>query len=190
MGPIGLLCIRRTLADGRATGFAAGLGAATADALYGSLAAFGLTALATLLIESATPLRLAGGLFLLYLGLKTLFSRPADEAAAGDHRRGLAGAYVATLFLTLTNPMTVLAFTGIFAGLGAETLTLSGGPGPAVVMVAGVFTGSALWWLLLSGAVSMLRGRFTPVWLLWVNRLSGLLLLAFALTLLAGLLPG
>jgi LysE type translocator len=111
VGPIGVLCIRRTLADGRAAGFFSGLGAATADALYGAVAAFGLTAISSVLIGQATWLRLGGGLFLCYLGIKTFLARPAAEATPA-RATGLIGAYVSTLLLTLANPTTILSFVG------------------------------------------------------------------------------
>lgn len=182
VGPIGVLCIRRTLAQGRLTGLVSGLGAATADALYGLLAAFGLTVITDVLVAQTDVLRLVGGLFLLYLGVRTLLAAPADDAAQTRQARGgLLGAYGSTFALTLTNPMTVLAFLGIFAGLGAGAAQ---GYGSALVMVAGVFVGSALWWSLLSGGVSLLRGRFDAGWMRWVNRLSGVIILLFALDIL------
>src|SRR5690242_13032805 len=117
VGPIGVLCIRRTLADGRVVGFVSGLGAATADAFYGAVAGFGLTVISALLIEQRFWLRLIGGGFLLYLGVRTVLARPAERAASAGGK-GLAGAYGSTLFLTLTNPLTILSFAAIFAGLG------------------------------------------------------------------------
>jgi threonine/homoserine/homoserine lactone efflux protein len=183
VGPIGVLCIRRTLAHGRWTGVFSGMGAATADAVYGCIAAFGLTLVSDLLLSGADVLRLVGGVFLGYLGVRTLLARPAEEEAAVQEspRAGLAGAYASTFALTLTNPMTILAFVGIFAGLGADA---AGDYGGAVIMVLGVFAGSALWWLLLSGGVSLLRDRFDAHLMLWVNRLSGAVILIFALDLL------
>ena len=115
VGPIGVLCIRRTLADGRAAGLISGLGAATADAFYGCVAGFGLSFVSTFLVAQQTWLRLIGGAFLIYLGIKTFLTQPASEAAAASGR-GLAGAYVSTFALTLTNPVTILAF--VFGGLG------------------------------------------------------------------------
>src|SRR3712207_2953311 len=117
VGPIGVLCIRRTLADGRTSGFVSGLGAATADAVYGAIAAFGLTLITDFLLGGASWLRLVGGAFLLYLGIKTFLARPAERAAE-VRGGGLPGAYASTLFLTLTNPTTILSFVAIFAGLG------------------------------------------------------------------------
>ncbi len=176
VGPIGLLCIRRTLADGRWFGLASGLGAATADALYGSVAAFGLAAVSSVLVNQQGWLRLVGGLFLLYLGVRTFLAKPDSQEAAAQGR-GLAGAYFSTFLLTLTNPLTILSFTAMFAGLGfggAQTGWLQ-----ALWLVVGVFTGSALWWLLLSGGVGLLRERFSPAAMAWVNRFSGAIIAGF-----------
>jgi len=181
VGPIGVLCIRRTLADGRLAGLASGLGAATADAFYGSLAGFGLTLVANFLVSQQTWLRLVGGLFLLFLGVKTFLSQPAADSGgpAGAKPRGLWGAYLSTLLLTLTNPLTILSFAAIFAGLGlVET---GGNPLSAGLLVLGVFSGSAAWWLLLSGGVSLLRGRVTPLVLQWINRLAGAVIAIFGI---------
>ena len=176
VGPIGVLCIRRTLTDGRATGLVSGLGAASADALYGCIAGFGLTLLSDFLVSQQFWLRLVGGLFLFYLGIKTLLARPAQESASAQGT-GLLGAYTSTLFLTLTNPMTILSFAAIFAGLGVAST--DGDYASAALLVLGVFLGSALWWLLLSGGVSLFRARFNLSTLTWVNRLSGAGILAF-----------
>lgn len=182
VGPIGLLCIHRTLYRGFLYGLVTGLGAATADALYGSIAAFGLTVISTLLVEQLGWIRVVGGLFLLYLGIRTFLARPAEKAA--DMRtRSFLGAYASTLLLTLTNPATILSFAAVFAGLGVG-MGGSGSRGsllPAVLVVMGVFLGSALWWLLLAGGISRLRGRFTPGWLLWINRLSGCIIAIFGI---------
>lgn len=178
VGPIGVLCIRRTLADGRAAGLVSGLGAATADALYGCVAGFGLTLISNFLVRQQWWLGLIGGLFLCYLGGKTLLSKPAEQAASAKGS-GLLGAYASTFFLTVTNPVTILAFAAIFAGLGLANTR--GDYGAAVVLVLGVFLGSAAWWLLLSGGVSLLRERFTATGLQWVNRISGVIILGFGL---------
>ncbi|MBC8263506.1 MAG: LysE family transporter [Anaerolineales bacterium] len=176
VGPIGVLCIRRTLAEGRAAGLVSGLGAATADAVYGCVAGFGLTFISGALISQQVWLRLIGGAFLCYLGLKTLLARPAEQAApVGEN--SLIGAYTSTFFLTLANPMTILSFAAIFAGLGGA----SGDYVSAAVLVLGVFIGSALWWLTLSTGVSLFRTKFTPHGLRWVNRISGLIIAAFGL---------
>src|SRR5262245_23551445 len=156
VGPIGVLCIRRTLADGRLAGLVSGLGAATADAFYGCVAAFGLTAVSGFLISQQTWLRLFGGLFLCYLGIRTLLAAPAEKPAIATGRRpspgrGLLAAYTSTFALTVANPATILSFAAIFAGMGAGITSRS--YASAALLVSGVFLGSALWWLLLSGGV-------------------------------------
>lgn len=185
VGPIGVLCIRRTLAQGQWVGLLSGLGAATADAIYGSFAACGLTLLSAILEDQAVLFRLLGGLFLVYLGIKTVLSKPAEQAASVQSRKGLLGAYLSTVLLTLTNPATIASFAAIFAGLG---LASTGGDlGSGVVLVAGVFAGSALWWLLLSGGVGLLRSRINLRGLKWINRISGIVLIAFGLVAFASL---
>ena len=172
VGAIGLLCIRRTLAYGRLVGFVTGLGAATADAVYGAIAAFGLTSVSGLLVNAQTPLRLLGGAFLIYLGWRTFTSKPSG-AASIDGSGNLPRMFGSTFALTLANPSTIISFAAIFAGLG---LTGSTGWLPALLMVVGVFLGSATWWFVLSGGISLLRGAMTPERLLWVNRASGVLI--------------
>ncbi|MBE7554247.1 MAG: LysE family transporter [Anaerolineales bacterium] len=185
VGPIGVLCIRRTLTQGHWAGLLSGLGAATADAFYGSVAGFGLTVISTLLIGQQFWFSLIGGIFLCYLGGKTFVARPA-ETAAQSKGRGVIGAYASTLFLTLTNPATILSFAAIFAGLGLANA--SGDYGSASLMVLGVFLGSALWWLILSGGISLLRGKLTSDMLGWVNRISGVMIAGFGLAVLLSLL--
>jgi threonine/homoserine/homoserine lactone efflux protein len=185
VGPIGVLCIRRTLADGWATGLVSGLGAATADATYGAVAGFGLTAITSLLVGQQRGLQLVGGLFLCYLGVRTFLAAPATQAAPVGGR-GLTAAYLSTLLLTLTNPATILSFVAIFAGLGVAAT--DGDYAAALTMVAGVFLGSAAWWLLLSGSVSRLRGAVTAARLRWVNRASGALLATAGLLSLASVM--
>ena len=184
VGPIGVLCIRRTLAKGRVSGLVSGLGAATADAIYGCIAGFGLTFIASILISQQGWVRLIGGAFLCYLGLKTFLTRPAEQAASAEGN-GLVGAYASTFFLTLTNPMTILSFAAIFAGLGV--VSASGNYASAGMLVLGVFIGSALWWLILSGGVSVFRARFNPHGVRWVNRISGVIITGFGLLALLGL---
>ncbi len=184
VGPIGVLCIRRTLARGRLAGLVSGLGAATADAVYGAIAGLGLTLISSFLIEQQVWLRLVGGVFLCYLGVKTFISLPAREAARVGGKGAIA-AYTSTFFLTLTNPMTILSFTAIFAGLGVASR--SGNYWQAMVLVLGVFAGSALWWLLLSEGVSRLRRTLSPGWFIWVNRISGTIITLFGIVALSNL---
>jgi threonine/homoserine/homoserine lactone efflux protein len=184
VGPIGVLCIRRTLADGQIAGLVSGLGAATADAFYGCVAGFGLTFISSLLIDQQMWMRLFGGLFLLYLGIKTLLSRPAEQAAKTTGN-GLLSAYASTFLLTVTNPLTILSFAAIFAGLGLTNTT--GSYASALILVLGVFLGSASWWLLLSGGVGLFRDKFNTQGMVWVNRISGLIIIAFGAVALVGL---
>jgi len=177
VGPIGVLCIRRTLQHGRRDGLACGLGAACADMIYGVVAAFGLTAVSDFLVAQKGWLSLAGGVFLCLLGVRTMLSRPADEVAppaAAD----LGSTFGTTLALTLTNPMTILSFVAVFAGFG---LARSPGYDTAVSLVTGVFVGSALWWLLLTGAVSHLRRRIRVQTMRLINQGSGGVILAFGI---------
>jgi threonine/homoserine/homoserine lactone efflux protein len=183
IGPIGLLCIRRTLMDGPLVGFISGLGAATADAFYGALAAFGLTALTGLLISLRVPIGLAGGAFLAWLGLRTIRSRPV-QAADAPTRPGLVSAYLSTLGLTLTNPATILSFGAVFVGLGA----VEGGFGGALSLVVGVGLGSAGWWAVLAAGVAALRGRMSPRAIRAVNVVSGAMLMAFGFVAIASAL--
>jgi threonine/homoserine/homoserine lactone efflux protein len=182
VGPIGVLCMRRTLAQGRLAGLVSGLGAATADAFYGSIAGFGVTLIANVLVQQQVWLRLVGGLFLCYLGVRTFLARPAEQPARVQSR-SLLGNYASTLFLTLTNPVTILSFAAIFAGLGLGTGSDSLSAG---LLVLGVFLGSAAWWLTLSTGVSLLRSRMTPPVLRWVNRGSGIVIAAFGVIALVG----
>lgn len=175
VGPIGVLCIRRTLANGKLAGFLSGMGAASADMVYGAIAAFGLTAITGLLIDNAFWLKFVGGGFLLYLGIKTFLEKPAEHAAQA-RQGGLAGMYLSTFFLTITNPMTILAFAAIFAG------TMLGEKFDSPLMVVtGVFAGSAAWWLALSFGVSLMRGKLTHTHMRWINRISGGIIIAFGL---------
>lgn len=175
LGPIGALCINRTLERGFAAGMAGGLGTALADALYALLAAMGFAAFAGLLEQIDLPLRLAGGAFMLWLGWKSLTPGPA-RAAPGVSARDLLGTVTATFLLTIANPMTILSFVALFAGLGLATTS---GATAALPVVAGVFAGSMLWWALLSGGVALVQNRLPASFSLWVSRLSGLVLIGF-----------
>jgi len=177
VGPIGVLCIRRSLAEGRQVGLATGLGAATADAAYGCVAGFGLMAISRFMVGQKFWLSLLGGLYLSYLGIRTFITKPS-EAAPEARGGGLVSAYFSTMFLTLTNPMTILSFVAVFAGVG-----LGGTPDfvSASSLVTGVFFGSALWWLMLSSSAALFRSRVNADWMQAINRLSGAIVLAFGL---------
>lgn len=178
VGPIGVLTIKRTLTEGRISGFVTGMGAAFADTAYGAVAAFGLIAISSFLISHEFVIKLIGGLFLLYLGVKILISSPAAKEAAFVSK-GLLNNFISTFFLTLTNPSTILSFIAIFAGLGLASINADYRSSLAIVI--GVFAGSALWWFILSSIISFFRHKITSERLVWVNRISGLILSSFGL---------
>jgi threonine/homoserine/homoserine lactone efflux protein len=170
VGAMALLCIERTLTRGRASGYATGAGIATADALYASIAAFGLTALTGALTGAQGWVRLVGGAFLVYLGVRAMLSRPGRCATQGD-AMPLLGVYASAMGLTLANPQTIIAFAGIFAGAG---LAVSSGDWEVPAgFVAGVFSGSFVWWVVMVTVVGVLRERLGQQVLLWVTRVSG-----------------
>ncbi|GAK57826.1 putative LysE/RhtB family amino acid efflux pump [Candidatus Vecturithrix granuli] len=176
VGPIGVLCIQRTLTRGAFHGLISGLGAATADALYGFIAAFGLTVISDMILTYQFWFRLIGGLFLCYLGIKAFLATPAPEAAT-EKKLGHLEAYGTTLLLTITNPMTILAFAAIFSGVGlfGDSLHYV----PASLVVLGVFTGSGVWWCILSGCTDIFRKKFSLQKLGWVNKVSGIIIFTF-----------
>ena len=187
VGPIGILCIRRTLTGGVFQGVLSGLGAAVADACYGTVAVLGVAVVGNFLKANGLWLRFGGSLFLLYLGYAIFRSRPPEKSTT-IQKSGRLAAFASTFGLTLTNPMTILSFAAIFAGLGA------GGPAQsnfqAFQLVIGVFFGSLLWWLCLACIVGSLRSRFDAQNLIWVNRIAGVAICAFGLfSLAAFLLP-
>ena len=179
VGPIGLLCIQRTLAKGWRIGFLSGLGAASADAVYGMIAGLGLTAVSSFLVNQQSWLGLIGGLFLCYLGIKTLLTKAQTTAATTNEQQGIIGAYLSIFALTLTNPITILSFIAIFAGMGLAAEEM--GVKTAVFFILGVFIGSASWWFILSSGASLLRQRLQPIHFQWINRLSGVIILTFGL---------
>jgi len=178
VGPIGVLTIKRTLTEDRTSGFVTGMGAALADTVYGIIAGCGLTAISSFLLTQAFWLKLIGGLFLLFLGVKSFMSKPPEKSAE-IASKGLFYNFISTFFLTVTNPSTILSFLAIFAGLGlgsSKTDYFS-----SMILVFGVFLGSALWWFILSFTVSFFRSKVTDNRLVWINRISGALITAFGL---------
>ena len=156
---------------------ASGLGVATADGTYGAIAAFGLGAVTQVLVDARPVLGLVGGVFLLWLAWTTAHAEPHDPAVVRPRRGGLAGAYLSILGLTLTNPMTILSFGALFAGLGVA----SGEPVDAALVTLGVLLGSGAWWVVLTSVVAVLRTRITIGWIRRINIASGLAIGAFAL---------
>ena len=178
VGPIGVLCIRRTLQFGRFSGLFSGLGAAIADVIYAIIAAFGLTFISNFLMAGQFWLRVIGGGFLLYLGWKTFFAKVSDKTKEISHTT-LLNDFVSTFFLTITNPMTILSFLAVFAGLGLSSI--QGSYLEAAALVIGVFLGSAAWWLLLSEGVTLFRKKVSDKVMRWINRVAGMIIVAFGL---------
>lgn len=175
VGPIGLLCIQRTLDHGPRVGLATGLGAAVADALYGAIGAFGVTAVIALLNDARPLLASGGALFLLWLAWNAWHG--AEPRKAAQAAGGVKGwhAFGGTFLLTMSNPATILSFIAVFSSLAGGMATAS----PAW-MIAGVFIGSAAWWFVLVGMVGRLRERLQARHLRWIRRGSALLLAGFA----------
>ncbi|MBF0288459.1 MAG: LysE family translocator [SAR324 cluster bacterium] len=183
VGPIGLLCIKRTINEGFKAGLATGLGAAFADGLYGFMAAFGLAVITNFLVEQQEWLSWLGSLFLIYLGGRSLLSKSSQQEILVAKARHIFSNFASTFMLTLTNPVTILSFAAIFTSLKIgqqENYFL------ASLLVFGVFLGSILWWFFLSTAVVLIRQKITKEGVLWVNRLAGGTMIGFAIYLLAG----
>lgn len=178
VGPIGILCIRRTVQYGRFSGLFSGLGAATADTIYAGIAAFGLNFASSLLIAGQFWLQLLGGLFLLYLGYKTFYAKIQGEERAVSHTT-LISDFFSTFLLTLTNPATIFSFVAVFAALGLHTTEEEKIGADALLLVVGVFLGSGAWWLSLSEGITLFRKRFSYKRMLWINRIAGALIAVF-----------
>jgi len=177
VGAIGLLCIQRTLSRGKLAGFFTGLGAATANVIYASIAALGFSVVSTFLFEQQLYLKVFGAIFLFYLGIKTFMKKPANEAAKLEGQ-SLIGMYLSTFFLMITNPVTILNFVAMFAGLGIEQSSKSGVTD--FTLITGVFLGAITWWFFLSYFVSKFRNKITPR-LAIVNKISGVLIILLGL---------
>lgn len=173
VGPIGIMCIRKTLTEGRLRGLIIGLGAATADMFYGCVAAFGLTIISNTLVSQKIWIRLVGGALLFFLGVRTFRAHPADPNFPVKSS-GIFRSYLTTVFLTLTNPMTIFSFIAVFAILGLGTGL---GYFSASALVVGIFIGSGLWFLLLSSGVTLFRKKLDLVGLRWVNKIAGILII-------------
>jgi len=173
IGPVGILCIRKTLAEGHSRGLIVGLGAATVDSLYGSIGAFGLTFVSDVMASQQFWLRLVGGGLLLFLGIRTLRAKRKDPIVPFTNK-GLLGSYISAFLLALTNPVTIFAFVAVFAafGLGHKLSIVS-----ASILVLGVFIGTCLWFLILGSIARLFRKKLDSGGLRWVNRISGALII-------------
>lgn len=184
IGPVNVLCIQRTLNQGGIVGLASGLGAATVDAVYGGIAGLGLTLVSDFLAGNQAWFRMTGGLFVCWLGVRTILAEP-EERPASVRVNGLMAAYLTTFLLTLANPTTIFSYGLLFAGFGVAHVR----PGidTAILLMLGVFLGSALWWIILSSGVGMLRSRISASGLKWVNRVAGTTVAGFGIFLLLSL---
>jgi threonine/homoserine/homoserine lactone efflux protein len=186
VGPIGLLCVHRTLSKGPVYGFFSGLGVATADAISAGIVALGLTLVSGFVIDQQVWLRLIGGVFLCYIGIQ-MFAMQTSGRSASVKETNLLGAYVSTFFLTFTNPLTLLSFVAIYAGLGVEDMT--GHYFASAILTVGVFCGSASWWVALDSGMPVVRMMFTHDGLRWVQRISGAMIAGFGFIVLLSLFP-
>ena len=182
VGPINLLCIRRSLYHGWKIGLMTGLGAAVADTFFGAVAAFGLTAISDFLIANKKIVELIGGLAFIYMGVSLIRSRPHDPGVTEIKSISPFNAFSSSLFLTLHNPATIFAFLIAFAALklNEDSSSVSG----AVIVTAGVFLGSSLWWLSLSWVSSKIRSRISPAMIHKINVGTGVLLVLLSVILL------
>jgi len=184
IGPIGIMCIRKTLTEGRLQGLIIGLGAATADLIYGTVAAFGLTFISNTLFNQRIWIRLVGGILFLLLGGKIFRARP-DNTNVHIGSKGIFGSYISTVFLTLTNPLTIFAFVAVFAALdlgkGLSYYSTS-------ALVIGVFIGSCLWFLSLNSGATFFKKKLNLAGLKWVNRIAGILIILSGFVAIASLL--
>ena len=178
VGPIAAICVQRTISKRWLSGILSGMGAAAADAVYGAIAAFGATIISEFLITEHEWLQKVGGVILLVLGARLLLMRPV-ERQNGTQNRGLAGDFLSTFVLTLTNPMTFVAFAAIFATMGIGAV--HGRPMLTIELVGGVFVGSAAWWVILCAGAFALRRHFDFKKLVLVNRATGVFVIAVGL---------
>lgn len=186
VGPVGVLCVRRTIFEGPLYGFVSGLGAAVADALFGIVAAFGLTVISDFLIGHQVWLKGVGAAFLFFIGGRAIVGA-RDATPTPISGENLLGAFASTFVLTVTNPITILAFAGVFAAAGLSgTEATWGGAG---MLVAGVFAGSLAWWFLLCAVAGGVRHLVREIHLVWVSRASGAILVGFAVFLVLTMTP-
>ena len=176
VGPIAALCVQRTIAKSWLSGFVSGLGAAAADALFGAVAAFGATIISEFLINERNWLQRIGGVILILMGLRLLLMKPKERESINGNGRGLTGDFLSTLMLTLTNPMTFVAFAAVFTTMGIGVVRHQ--PILTAELVGGVFLGSALWWIILCGGAHLLRRHFDFRKLVTINRATGVFVIA------------
>ncbi len=195
IGPVNIICIRRTLSFGTLNGFVSGLGAAAGDGVFAIVTGFGLTAISQLIQGLSIPLQLAGGALLLYFGWHTFFTNPhlkdVDNKLVTGRKNGrasLAGAMASTFALTITNPATMLGITSLFTSAGAIAGVKVVSFWSTAAMVGGVGAGSALWWLALTTTIGLLHARIDDTVLHYINMVSGFLIAAIGVIVLTHLI--
>lgn len=171
VGPVGLLCIRRTLSKGMVSGLVSGLGAAVADAIYASIAAYSVTIISATLARYTGVLELVGGTILFLIGAHAIYSHKTIEPRNSKAPKNHIEAFVSTLFLTLTNPATIIGFAALFSAMGLKDE--EGSRHGAMILVSGVFAGSAFWWLILSTVMHFIRHLLSDQGQRWINLISG-----------------
>jgi threonine/homoserine/homoserine lactone efflux protein len=178
IGPIAMLCIRTTLERGRIAGIAAGMGVAVADTIYAAIGAYGISFVGAALTSGESWLKLVGGIVLIGFGIYLARKQPVTAAEEQEVPKSLTADFLMTLGLTLTNPMTILSFAGLYAGVsGLRGFPLSEIP----ALLLGVFAGSAVWWVTLAFVIGMIRHRISPTTMLWINRGSAAAIIGFGL---------
>jgi len=189
VGPISLVCIHRTVANGRLHGIVSGIGVATADSLYAVVAFLGLTAVSGLITGHQILFRLLAGVVLILVGIRVFLSVPA-EVSPGTNPEPYLKDYFSMVAITAVNPLTIIFYLTILPGFG---VAMQGSlPGVAVPFIAGLFLGSSLWWLILCGSLGSVRSRLSAGNLRWINRISGLLIVCFGagMLILLPVMPG
>jgi threonine/homoserine/homoserine lactone efflux protein len=187
VGPLGLLCLNRSLATGRLYGLVSGLAVATADALAAGMVALGISLISGFLTDHQVLLRLVGGVFLCYLGWKIYRTEPKLQQSVSNNVHSLLGVFITTVLLTFSYPVTILSFIAIYAGWGVESL--SGHYFGAALLTLGVFIGSSLWWIALFVGLTVFHDRFSLGVLAWIHRVSGAVIAGFGCVILLSILP-
>jgi len=181
LGPIGVLCIQRTLNKGRKSGFISGLGAAAADGFYAIVAGFSISIIIDSLVEYQLYLRILGGIVLLFLGYKLMTTNPGVQLRKQlrKKRTGLFGDFISIFALTISNPITIFVFAAVFAGFGI--VDKNSNFVSVVVLILGILLGATSWWFTLSSVVSIFRHKFKLRRMLVINRVAGVLVIIFGL---------
>ncbi|OFX47514.1 MAG: hypothetical protein A2046_13080 [Bacteroidetes bacterium GWA2_30_7] len=179
LGPIGILVIQKTLCNGKKSGFVTGLGAAFADFIYAIIASLGISIIINSLVEYHLYFQIIGGLFLIYLSYNVFFSNPIKQLRNPKINSNLIGDFLSTFFLTITNPMALLLFFGVFAGIGFlnEKFDYSS----IIYIILGVNIGTVLWWYTLSTLINLFRSKIQIRRLNWINKISGVVIFIFGL---------